>query len=150
MANHVYANNNEIASKSAKGKSKAEMPNVCYTTPMNVGAGTPLPFANTCDAKDLKKVSKSVKIKGGGIALENKSYFKKSTGDEASNFKKGIISGKKNSEGFFQSWSPNVKVEGLSVTRNKDIVTHNHGTTKNALPNRYISVLDNKTDFMED
>jgi len=138
---HVYANNNEIASKKAKGKSNAEMPNVCYTTPMNVAAGTPLPFANTCDAKDLTKVSKSVLIKGGGIALENKSYFKKSTGDEASNFKKGIISGKKNSKGFFQGWSPNVKVEGKGVARHDDIVTHNHSNPPNALPNRYNSIV---------
>jgi len=79
MPHHVYANNNEIATKSADGKSTAAAPDVCFTTPPSVAAGTPVPFTNTCEAKDITNGSKTVFMKRGEVALEDKSFFKKST-----------------------------------------------------------------------
>ena len=148
MPHNVYANNNEIASKSADGTSSAAGPDVCFTTPPAVAGGTPIPFTNTCSAKDISNGSKTVLIKNKEIALEDKSFFKKSTGDEAATqaFKKGIISGKITGKGYFISWSPNVKVEGLCVTRHMDTVTHNHSNPPNALVQKYRSVFATSPD----
>ena len=139
MATHVYANKSEIASKKSTGDANGAFPDVCFTTPPPVAGGTPIPFLNNCVPKNLKKISKSVLIKGGGIALENKSYFKKSSGAPAANFKKGIITGKKHSKGFHQAWSPNVKVEGKGVARHMDLVTHNHSNPTNGAFNLFDS-----------
>ena len=139
MATHVYANKSEIVCKTSTGDADGAFPDVCFTTPPPVAGGTPIPVLNNCAPKDLKKISKSVLIKGGGIALENKSFFKKSSGAPAANFKKGIISGKKHSKGFHQAWSPNVKVEGKGVARHMDLVTHNHSNPTNGAFNLFDS-----------
>jgi hypothetical protein len=61
--------------------------------------------------------------------LKNKSYFKKSTGDEAGCApKKGIVTSKITGKVYFTSWSPNVKIEGKNVVRHLDLTTHNHGS----------------------
>ncbi|MCA4891266.1 DUF4150 domain-containing protein [Escherichia whittamii] len=39
---------------------------------------------------------------------------------------------------YFKSWSPNVKFEGLEVPRHEDLMTHNHGSTANTPPHKYI------------
>jgi len=152
MPHHVYANNNEIATKSADGKSTAAAPDVCFTTPPSVAAGTPVPFTNTCEAKDITNGSKTVFMKRGEVALEDKSFFKKSTGDEGATdvHKKGIISGKITGKCYFIGWSPNVKVEGLCVARHMDSVTHNHSNPANAMIQKYKSVFDTHPDCKGD
>lgn len=152
MPHHVYANNNEIASKSSDGKSSAAAPDVCFTTPPSVAGGTPVPFANTCSAKDITNGSKTVFIKNAEVALENKSFFKKSTGDEGATqaHKKGIVSGKITGKCYFVSWSPNVKVEGLSVARHMDSVTHNHTNQANTPIQKFRSVFNTAEECRRD
>ena len=95
MPHHVYANNNEVASKSADGTTRALATDVCISPgPPPPPGGVPVPYNNTCYARDLTKVTKTVFIKGKGAAMEDYSYFSTSTGDEPATLplKKGVIS----------------------------------------------------------
>src|SRR5512139_3895303 len=97
MANEVYANGMELACKAGAGKTICAMPDVCFTPPENPATppGVPVPYPNTGFASDTSDGSKTVQISGKEIMLKNKSYFKKSTGDEAGcAAKKGVISSK--------------------------------------------------------
>jgi hypothetical protein len=60
--------------------------------------------------------------------LKNKSYFKKSTGDEAATraLGMGVVSHEITGKAYFASWSMNVKIEGLNAMRHLDLTTHNH------------------------
>jgi hypothetical protein len=131
MSNDVFANGREISCKKADGKSICAFPDVCFTPPQTPATppGVPIPYPNTAFAKDTKKGSKNVKISGQEVMLKNKSYFKKSTGDEAGRApKKGIVTSKITGKVYFTSWSPNVKFEGKNVVRHLDLTTHNHGS----------------------
>lgn len=129
MANDVFANGREIACKAGDGKSIAAFPDVCMTPPENptTPPGVPVPYPNTGMAKDTTSGSKNVTISRKEVMLKNKSYFKKSTGDEAgSATKKGVITNVNKGKVYFNSWSPNVKIEGENVVRHLDVTTHNH------------------------
>ncbi len=141
MAHHVYANGNEIASRSASGKSTAAFPDPCFSPPTPPPTGVPVPYPNTCVASDIRNGSRSVYIKRKEVALEDKSYFKTSSGDEPATqaLKKGVASSKLKGKNYFQGWSPNVKIEGTSVDRHMDSVTHNHGSPANTPPWPYMS-----------
>src|SRR5262245_49611390 len=94
MANQVYANNMEVSCKQAAGKSICAFPDVCMTPPENPATppGVPVPYPNTGMASDTTDGSSSVKISGQEVMLKNKSYFKRSTGDEAGcAAKKGVV-----------------------------------------------------------
>jgi len=86
------------------------------------------PYPNSCYARDITNGSRTVFILGKEIALEDDSYFSTSEGDEAASKKlaKGIVSGAVKGRGYFQTWSPNVFVEGRAVARHMDTVSHNH------------------------
>ena len=143
MPHHVYANNDEIASKSADGKSVSAFPDVCISPgPPPPPGGIPVPYPNTCYAKDLTRLTKTVMIKGKGAALENYSYFSRSTGDEQATLplKRGVVSSNLMGKCFFKSWSMNVKAEGKGVARHMDLVTHNHGSPPNTPPIHYVSI----------
>jgi len=130
MGHSVYANGNEIASKSMSGKSICEFPDVCFTPPENPATppGVPIPYPNTGVAGDTTDGSTSVKIGNEEVMLKDKSYFKKSTGDEAgAAAKKGLITSTNQGAVFFIAWSMNVLIEGENVVRNLDMTTHNHG-----------------------
>jgi len=61
------------------------------------------------------------------VMLKNKSYFKKSIGDEAgSAAKKGVVTSTNRGKVYFNSWSMDVKFEGENVVRHLDLTTHNH------------------------
>jgi len=129
MANDVFANGREISCKAADGKSICAFPDVCFTPPTTPATppGVPIPYPNTAFAKDTAKGSKKVKISGKEVMLKNKSYFKKSTGDEAGCApKKGIITSTNRGKVYFTSWSMDVKFEGQNVDRHLDMTTHNH------------------------
>ncbi len=131
MGNEVYANGREIACKASGGKSICAFPDVCFTPPQTPATppGVPIPYPNTGMAGDMTKGSKNVKISKKEIMLKNKSYFKKSTGDEAGSApKKGIVTSKIKGKVYFTMWSMNVKVEGENVVRHLDMTTHNHGS----------------------
>src|SRR5688500_5667261 len=97
MANEVYANRMEISCKAAGGKSTCAFPDVCFTPPQTPATppGVPIPYPNTGFARDCARGSRRVKISGKEVMLRNKSYFKKSTGDEAGCApKKGVVTSK--------------------------------------------------------
>src|SRR5215468_2858270 len=94
MSNEVYANGREVSCKSGMGKSICAFPDVCFTPPENPATppGVPIPYPNTGLASDMTNGSKTVKISQKEVMLKNKSYFKKSMGDEAGcAAKKGIL-----------------------------------------------------------
>lgn len=137
MANDVFANNMEISCKAADGKSVCAFPDVCMTPPENPATppGVPVPYPNTGFAKDTTSGSTSVKISGKEVMLKNKSYFKKSTGDEAgSAAKKGVLTSVNRGKVYFNAWSMDVKFEGENVVRNLDLTTHNHASQVGQTP----------------
>lgn len=137
MGNDVFANGREIACKEADGKSICAFPDVCMTPPENPATppGVPVPYPNTGLAKDTTSGSRSVKISGKEVMLKNKSYFKKSMGDEAgAAAKKGVVTSVNRGKVYFTAWSMDVKCEGENVVRHLDMTTHNHGSGPNTGP----------------
>lgn len=137
MANEVYANGMELACKAGQGKSICAFPDVCFTPPENPATppGIPIPYPNTGMASDTTDGSKTVQISGKEVMLKNKSYFKKSTGDEAGcAAKKGVITSTNTGKVYFNAWSMDVKFEGENVVRNLDLTTHNHASIPGNTP----------------
>jgi hypothetical protein len=131
MANQVYANNMEVQCKAGSGKSIAAFPDVCMTPPENPATppGVPIPYPNTGMSSDCSDGSTTVKISGQEVMLKDKSYFKRSSGDEAGcAAKKGVITSTNMGKVYFKSWSMDVKVEGENVVRHLDLTTHNHAS----------------------
>ena len=131
MANDVFANGREISCKSGSGKTICCFPDVCFTPPENPATppGVPIPYPNTGMASDTTSGSKKVKISGKEIMLKNKSYFKKSVGDEAGcAAKKGVVTSVNRGKVYFVAWSMDVKAEGENVVRHFDMTTHNHAS----------------------
>jgi 5-methylcytosine-specific restriction endonuclease McrA len=131
MANQVFANGMEVSCKAADGKSICAFPDVCFTPPQTPATppGVPIPYPNTGLASDTSDGSTTVKISGQEVMLKNKSYFKKSTGDEAGCApKKGLITSTIQGKVYFTMWSMNVMVEGENVVRHFDLTTHNHAS----------------------
>jgi hypothetical protein len=131
MANEVYANNMEVACKAAQGKSICSFPDVCMTPPQTPATppGVPIPYPNTGMASDCSGGSSTVQISGQEVMLKNKSFFKRSMGDEAGCApKKGVVTGQNMGKVFFTKWSMDVMVEGENVVRHFDLTTHNHGS----------------------
>jgi hypothetical protein len=128
---NVFANGREVSSKSMSGTSICEFPDVCFTPPQTPAtpAGVPLPYPNTGMSSDTTDGSTTVQIGGKEVMLKNKSYFKKSSGDEAGCApKKGLINSKNTGKVFFKSWSMDVIAEGENVVRHLDLTTHNHAS----------------------
>src|SRR3954454_15235118 len=118
MPNEVFANNNEISCKSGDGKSICCFPDVCMTPPENPATppGVPVPYPNTGMASDTTDGSTSVKVSGQEVMLKDKSYFKRSMGDEAGCApKKGVVTSVNMGKVYFVMWSMDVKVEGENV-----------------------------------
>lgn len=137
MSNKVFANGMELSCKAGKGKSICAFPDVCMTPPENPATppGVPVPYPNTGMTSDTTSGSKKVKISKKEVMLKNKSYFKKSMGDEAgSAAKKGVVTSVNRGKVFFNAWSMNVKFEGENVVRNLDITTHNHNSPPGNTP----------------
>jgi hypothetical protein len=131
VSNQVYANGMEVSCKAASGKSACAFPDVCFTPPQTPATppGVPIPYPNTGMASDCADGSRTVVISGQEVMLKNKSYFKKSTGDEAGNApKKGVVTSQNTGKVYFTSWSMDVTIEGESVVRHLDMTTHNHGS----------------------
>lgn len=128
MPTHVYANNNEIASKAADGKSIAAFPDVCFTPPAPPAGPLPLPYPNTGEVKNTDKGTTKVFIKDKMVGMEGDSCISKSMGDEAATQSqgKGLITGALQGKCYFAVWSMDVKAEGKGLPRHLDMVTHNH------------------------
>jgi hypothetical protein len=137
MSNEVYANMMEISCKAGNGKTFCALPDVCFTPPENPATppGVPVPYPNTGMASDCTDGSTTVKISGQEVMLKNKSYFKKSTGDEAGcAAKKGVVTSKNMGKVYFNAWSMEVKFEGENVVRHLDLTTHNHASPPGQTP----------------
>jgi hypothetical protein len=131
MANEVYANGREISCKSGSGKTICAFPDVCMTPPENPATppGVPVPYPNTGMTSDTTSGSKTVKVTNKEVMLKNKSYFKKSTGDEAGcAAKKGVATSVNRGKVYFTGWSMDVKIEGENAVRHLDLTTHNHAS----------------------
>jgi hypothetical protein len=131
MANEIYANGREVACAAGAGKTICAMPDVCFTPPENPATppGVPVPYPNTALASDTTDGSKTVMISDKEVMLKNKSYFKKSSGDEAGcAAKKGVISSTNTGKVYFINWSMDVKFEGENAVRHLDMTTNNHGS----------------------
>lgn len=137
MSNEVYANGREVSCKSGSGKSICAMPDVCMTPPQTPATppGVPIPYPNTGMASDMTEGTKNVKISNKEVMLKDKSYFKKSTGDEAGSAPmKGVVTHKNMGKVYFNAWSMDVKFEGENVVRHLDITTHNHASPPGQTP----------------
>eukprot|EP01013_Petalomonas_cantuscygni_P043535 TRINITY_DN8280_c0_g2_i1.p1 TRINITY_DN8280_c0_g2~~TRINITY_DN8280_c0_g2_i1.p1 ORF type:complete len:412 (-),score=40.15 TRINITY_DN8280_c0_g2_i1:753-1988(-) len=154
MGNEVYANMREVSCKSADGKSICAFPDVCMTPPENPATppGVPVPYPNTGMASDTTKGTRKVKITKKEAMIKNKSYFKKSMGDEAGcAAKKGVITSTNRGKVYFTSWSMDVKFEGSNVVRMADLTTHNHMSVPgNTPPWPYVDGMDVDIPFPED
>lgn len=131
MSNQVYANTMELSCKAASGKSICAFPDVCFTPPQTPATppGVPIPYPNTGMSSDCSDGSTTVKVSGQEVMLKNKSFFKKSMGDEAGCApKKGLINSKNTGKVYFKAWSMDVKIEGENVVRHLDLTTHNHAS----------------------
>ncbi|WP_448724114.1 DUF4150 domain-containing protein [Pseudomonas farris] len=131
MGCEVYANGDEIACKAGDGKVIAAFPDVCLTPPAPPAGPIPVPYPDTSFSKDMKKGSKTVKIKRKEVMLKDLSYYKTSPlGDETATKSQGagfvthVITGKT----YFVSWSMDVLFEGKNVDRHTDITTSNHAS----------------------
>ncbi|WP_211243491.1 PAAR-like domain-containing protein [Chitiniphilus eburneus] len=141
MKTNVYANDLEIACKAAKtdGKSIAAFPDPCWSPPAPSAGPIVIPYPNTAYAKDITKGTTSVLIAKKEVAVEDRSYFATSTGNEAATqaFQKGaktrVIKGK----AYFTKWSLDVIFEGLGVARHTDMTSHNHGSQPSNTPPTY-------------
>jgi hypothetical protein len=131
MSNDVFANTREISCKSGQGKSICCFPDVCMTPPENPATppGVPVPYPNTGMASDTTDGSRTVQISGKEVMLKDKSYFKKSVGDEAGcAAKKGVVTSVNRGKVFFIMWSMDVVIEGENVVRHMDNTSHNHAS----------------------
>ena len=118
MSDEVFANGMEVSCKAASGKSICAFPDVCFTPPTTPATppGVPLPYPNTGMASDCTSGSTSVRISGKEVMLKDKSYFKRSTGDEAGCApKKGVMTSVNMGKVYFVAWSMDVHVEGEFV-----------------------------------
>jgi hypothetical protein len=137
VSNQVYANMMEVSCKAAAGKSICAFPDVCFTPPLTPATppGVPIPYPNTGMASDCTNGSSTVSISGQEVMLKNKSYFKKSMGDEAGCApKKGVITSVNMGKVYFSMWSMDVQIEGENVVRMLDITTHNHASVPGNSP----------------
>jgi hypothetical protein len=131
MSNEVYANMMEVSCKAANGKAICAMPDVCFTPPQTPATppGVPIPYPNTGMASDCTDGSSTVSISGQEAMLKNKSYFKRSSGDEAGCApKKGVVTSQNMGKVYFNAWSMDVQFEGENVVRHLDLTTHNHAS----------------------
>jgi hypothetical protein len=137
MANQVYANMMAVSCKAASGKAICAFPDVCMTPPQTPATppGVPVPYPNTGMASDCSDGSSTVQISGQEVMLKDKSYFKRSSGDEAGCAPmKGVVTHAVAGKVYFNSWSMDVKVEGQNVVRHLDLTTHNHASTPGNSP----------------
>jgi hypothetical protein len=142
MANQVYANDMEVSCKAADGKTICAFPDVCFTPPQTPATppGVPIPYPNTGMASDCTDGASTVQISGQEVMLKNKSYFKRSTGDEAGCApQKGVITASNMGKVYFIAWSMDVHAEGENVVRHLDMTTGNHAcpTANEAVPWTY-------------
>ncbi|MBU0992391.1 MAG: DUF4150 domain-containing protein [Proteobacteria bacterium] len=124
MSATVAVNKRTVVHKKSDGTSVA-FPDICLTQcgPPVV----PIPYPNIGKSSDLDNGAQTVTADGQPMGHE-KSFFSKTTGDEAGD-KKGVASGTTGAKAEFVSFSFDVFVEGKSVVRANDLMIHNNKNT---------------------
>ncbi|HAU5664993.1 TPA: DUF4150 domain-containing protein [Citrobacter freundii] len=140
MDTNVFINGREACSRATDGKSAGAFPDPCWSPPPPPVGPIVVPYSNTAYARDLQNGTATVFICKTMVAQKDRSFFSTSQGDEPATpgFQKGVSSGVIKGKAYFKSWSPNVKFEGLEVPRHEDLMTHNHGSTANTPPHKYV------------
>lgn len=136
MPASTFANGRAIAYRGGSGKSPAAFPDVCLSPPSPPAGPLPVPYPNTGFESDTTEGSRNVKIGGQEVLLKDRSYFKKSTGDEAATRAQGmnVVTHQIQGKVYFRAWSMNVKAEGENVVRHLDLTTHNHASDPPGTP----------------
>ncbi|HZL17791.1 MAG TPA: DUF4150 domain-containing protein [Polyangia bacterium] len=125
MPDNVFANGRAVVYGGSQGQSVA-FPDVCLCPPTPPAGPVPTPLPNTVQAPDLKGGAATV-LTGGKPTGKKSSYFAKSTGNEiAQSTGGGVVSHTVQGKAYFQSFSPNVFIEGEPVVRHLDMLTQNH------------------------
>ncbi len=139
MANNVFANGREISCKAGDTKVISAFPDVCLSPPSPPAGPIPIPYPLFSFAKDTTSGSKSVKISKKEAMLKDKSYYKKSKGDEAAtkSLGQGAVTHTLGGKVYFVSWSMDVTIEGENVVRHLDMTTSNHASP---MPNEALSI----------
>ena len=138
MQTHVYANDQEIACKAAgqDGVSPQAFPDPCWSPPGPAAGPVVIPYPNTCFAESITNGTNTVRICGKECAIEDRSYFSTSTGNEPAThaFGKGVATKAITGKAYFTQWSFDVVFEGFGVPRHTDMVSHNHGSMPSNTP----------------
>jgi uncharacterized Zn-binding protein involved in type VI secretion len=124
MPSTVFANGMGLSHEKSGGVSTV-FPDVCKTP--SPGGPVPVPYPNVGKSSDTTNGSTTVKIEGGQTMLQGSTY-KISSGDEAGSVG-GVVSGKVKGACEFTLYSFDVKIEGKSVCRMGDMLTHNDKNT---------------------
>ncbi len=142
MPDDVFINNRAAVHAGSQGQSIA-FPDVCLCPPTPPAGPIPTPLPNTVMAADLAGGAPSV-LTGGNPTGKQSSYFAKSTGNEvAQPTGGGVVSHTVQGKAYFQSFSPNVFIEGEPAVRHLDMLTHNHLVQPgNTPPTVWLSTMD--------
>jgi hypothetical protein len=121
----VFINGRAVVHKGSAGKSIA-FPDVCLCPPTPPAGPIPTPLPNTVQAMDMDGGASSVTTEGNPIGKQS-SFFAKSTGNEPSQpTGGGVVTAGVQGKAYFQSYSPDVMIEGEPAVRHLDLLTHNH------------------------
>lgn len=125
MADDVFINSRAAVYQGSQGKSIA-FPDVCLCPPGPPAGPIPAPLPNTVQASDLAAAARTVLI-GDTPTGKRSSYFARSIGNEvARSTGGGVISHTVQGKAYFQTFSPNVFIEGEPAVRHLDLLTQNH------------------------
>lgn len=125
MGDTVFVNGRAVVHKGSAGKSIA-FPDVCLCPPTPPAGPIPTPLPNTVQAMDMDGGAESVLTEDNPIGKQT-SFFAKSTGNEVSQpTGGGVVTHAVQGKAYFQSFSPDVMIEGEPVVRHLDLLTHNH------------------------
>lgn len=136
MPENVFINGKGIAGQVFTGKTIAASPDVCWSPPLPPMSPTAVPYANTAAISDLAKGSAKVLVGDKPVALADKSYMSKSTGNEAATqaLLKGVLSKNLQGSAYFVMWSSTVQGEGLGLPGHVDPTTNNHNQKSGNTP----------------
>jgi hypothetical protein len=142
MPDQVFINLRAAVYQGSLGTSTA-FPDVCLCPPAPPAGPVPVPLPNMVKAADLTGGARTVLI-GGKPTGKRSSYLATSTGNEvARSTGGGVVSHTVQGKAHFQSFSPNVFIEGEPAVRHLDLLTHNHLTQPgNTPPAVWMSAMD--------
>ena len=114
MDTRVYINDREACSKASDGASTAAFPDPCWSPPV---PPVVIPYPNTAKALTLVNGTTTVFVKGTMVALEDRSYFATSTGDESATqaYAKGVAQGKIIRSMFFVQIKPHFLLKNHTI-----------------------------------